>query len=453
MNKAQKFFRALANSTSESEGMTRSEFVTLQDKTHTAIGYSLLQEKNYLWAVEEFQRVRLEGLESNQALLGYGWAAIAQEKYADAIKPWQLLQKRSLLYPAAQEALLALPFAYEKLNAPGDALREYENAEQLLEKEMDLVRDMRATLTRGELLTLVGSKPVSPNELKALEEKNDPTTLTAVVTDDGQNWLKINSTSIIKTRSIYLRELFAGNEFQAGVLDLRDLLRLQKLIKSWQPKLIAYTELLEQKKALRQLQELHLTQQSFSQKETELLKERDALFARINAIKANDDYIAVADEAIRKSYAVVERSEATLQRMKVDGQDVSEYEGRLHMARGLLLWRAAQNFVAGLWKNESLLQQIDLSLAKIKTSRENVDQVAATGSDMQPMLLRIQQQQAQLQSQLTSIDLEITARSEHLRLQVDKRLENHEKRLNRYLAQSHLAIARLYDTALRTQAQ
>lgn len=453
MNKAQKFFRALANSTTEAEGMTRNEFLTLQDKTHTAIGYSLLQEKNYLWAVEEFQRVRLEGLESNQALLGYGWASIAQEKYADAIKPWQLLQKRSLLYPAAQEALLALPFAYEKLNAPGDALREYESAEQLLTKEMDLVRDMRSTLTRGELLALVGSKPMSSAELKALEEQNDPTTLTAIVADDGQNWLKINNTSIIKTRSIYLRELFAGNEFQAGVLDLRDLLKLQKLLKTWQPKLTAYLDLLEQKQALRQLQELHMTQQSFSKKETELRQEREALFARINAIKANDDYIAVADEPTRKTYVAVERSEATLQRMQAEGQDISEYEGRLQMVRGLLLWRAAQNFVAGLWQNESVVQQIDASLANIKTSREKVEQVTATGSDLQPMVLRIQQQQAQLQNQLEKIDLEITARSEQLRLQVDKRLENHEKRLNRYLAQSQLAIARLYDTALRTQAE
>ncbi len=123
------------------------------------------------------------------------------------------------------------------------------------------------------------------------------------------------------------------------------------------------------------------------------------------------------------------------------------------MVRGLLLWRAAQNFVEGLWRNESVVQQIDASLANIKTSREKVEQVTATGSDMQPMVLRIQQQQEQLQNQLVKIDLEITARSEQLRLQVDERLENHEKRLNRYLAQSQLAIARLYDTALRMQAQ
>ena len=57
----------------------------------------------------------LEGIYANQALLGYGWAAVAQEEYAKALQPWQLLRSRSLIYPAVQESLLALPFAYEKL--------------------------------------------------------------------------------------------------------------------------------------------------------------------------------------------------------------------------------------------------------------------------------------------------------------------------------------------------
>ncbi len=453
MTVAQKYFRALANSTTETEGFERNEFLTMQDKTHTAIGYSLLQEKNYIWAIEEFQKVRLDGIESNQALLGYGWAAIAQEKYADAVKPWQLLQKRSLLFPAAQEALLALPFAYEKLNAPGDALREYESAELLLAQEINLVRDMRQTLTQGELLTLVGSKPVSASEFKELERNRDPATLTAVVTDDGQNWLKINGTSIIKTRSIYLRELFAGNEFQTSVLDLRDLLKLQKLLLSWQPKLIAYSELLEQKQALRQLQEINLTQQSFSQKKTELLQARDSLMQRIDAIKANDDYIALADEQTRKSYGAVERSESTLQQMKAGAQDVAEYEDRLALVKGLLLWRASLNFVGNLWDSEANVKNIDVSLNKIKESREKIEKITASGVDIQPMLLRVQQQQTRLSDQLDDIEIEIAVRGEQLRLQVDKRLENHEKRLGRYLAQAHLAVARLYDTALRSQAQ
>lgn len=453
LKSAKEFFNELTNISFEGSGQSRIEYLTLMDKAHTAIGYTYLQDKSYSAAIEEFRKVRLDGMESNQALLGYGWAAIAQEKYAEAIKPWQVLQQRSLLFPAAQEALLALPFAYEKLNAPGDALREYEHAEALLAQEINLVRDMRATLTAGELLTLVSSKPVSTEVLKELEKKNEPGTLTALITDDGQNWLKLSGTSVIKTRSIYLRELFAQNDFQAAVLDLRDLLKLQKILLNWQPKLTAYTELLQQKQSWRQQKEQQVAQQSLVQKQADMQKERDLLATRIAAIKANNDYIALTDPQTRKLFAAVERSTATIERMKAAGQDTVEYENRLWVSRGILLWRAAQDFSANLSALDASLAEMDAAIANIKSSHEKIASVIATGQDLEPLFARIQTQQAQVDKQLQDLNKVIDTRSEKLRGKVDAQLDAHEKRLNRYLAQSHLAVARLYDTALRKQAQ
>jgi hypothetical protein len=452
MDSAQEYFNKLTD-ISLDEVASRKEHLALLDKTHTAIGYTYLHEKSYDAAINEFRKVRIEGIESNQALLGYGWAAIAQEKYAEAIKPWQVLQQRSLLFPAAQEALLALPFAYEKLNAPGDALREYENAEKLFDQEINLVRDMRATLTAGELLTLVSGKPVSDQELKELEKKNEPGTLTALITDDGQNWLKLSGTSVIKTRSIYLRELFAQNDFQTTVLDLRDLLKLQKLLQDWQPKLVAYNELLQQKQLLRQQKEQQIAQQSLAQKQIEIQKERDQLMARIAAIKANNDYVALADEKIRKSFVTIERSANTLDRMKADGQDITEYEERLWLLRGILLWRAAQEFPGNLAALEKSASDMTNAINQIKSLQHNIEAVTATGQDLQPMFARIKQQQAQVDNELKSLNALVEVRAEKLRTKVDAQLETHEKRLARYLSQSHLAVARLYDNALRTQAQ
>ncbi len=453
LKSAKEFFNELTNISFEGSGQSRIEYLTLMDKAHTAIGYTYLQDKSYSAAIEEFRKVRLDGMESNQALLGYGWAAIAQEKYAEAIKPWQVLQQRSLLFPAAQEALLALPFAYEKLNAPGDALREYEHAETLLAQEIDLVRDMRETLTAGELLTLVSSKPVSADTLKELEKKNEPGTLTALITDDGQNWLKLSGTSVIKTRSIYLRELFAQNDFQSAVLDLRDLLKLQKLLLDWQPKLMAYTELLQQKQTWRQQKEQQVAQQSLVQKQADMQKERDILANRIAAIKANNDYIALADPQTRKLFAAVERSTATIERMKAAGQDTAEYESRLWVSRGILLWRAAQDFSANISALDASLAEMDAAIANIKSSHEKIASVIATGQDLEPLFARIKTQQAQVDKELQELNSVIDARAEKLRGKVDAQLDAHQKRLNRYLAQSHLAVARLYDTAIRKQAQ
>ncbi len=453
MNTAKLFFNELTELSFNANNQSRAEYLTLQDKAHTATGYTYLQEKSYLAAIEEFRKVRLDGIESNQALLGYGWAAIAQEKYVEAIKPWQVLQQRSLLFPAAQEALLALPFAYEKLNAPGDALREYEAAEKLLSQEINLVRDMRATLTAGELLTLVSSNPVSPKELQELEKKNEPGTLTALITDDGQNWLKLSDTSVIKTRSIYLRELFAQNNFQSSVLDLRDLLKLQKLLLAWQPKLKAYDELLQQKQAWRQQKEQQLAQQSLAQKQASMQQERDALVTRIAAIKTNNDYIALADAQTRKRFAAVERSTNTLARMKAEGQDTLEYEDRLWVTRGILLWRAAQDFPVALAELDASVAAMDAAIENIKASRAKIESITASGQDLQPLFTRLEQQQAHVDKQLKDLNGVIDVRAEQLRRKVDAQLSAHEQRLNRYLAQSNLAVARLYDTALRKQAQ
>lgn len=449
MRLAQNFLRELESMPiDEDNKKARNEYYALLDKAYTAIGYSLLQEKSYISATQEFNKVRLDGIESNQALLGYGWSAMAQEKYKDAIKPWQVLQKRSLLNPAAQEALLALPFAYEKLNASGDALHEYEHAEELFGAEIQLVKGMRANLTRDELLKLVSSKPASVDDVK----NADTSKVTAQIVDDGQNWLKLNDISVVKTRSMYLRELFARNEFQSQVLELRDLLKLQTMLKEWQPKLTAYTELLQQKQVLRQQQKVQSAQQSLVKTENDLEEKRGALLARLTTIKTNNDYMALADDATRSTYVAIERSETTIRQMKAAGQDTSEYDDRLHILRGLLLWRAAQQFSAGIADNEVVIDQTDKALARIAESYQKIKEVNATGSDLQPMLSRIQQQQKQLQEQLSLVDSAINARGEQLRQQVDKQLDGHEKRLNRYLAQSHLAIARLYDNALRKQA-
>src|SRR5690606_398269 len=103
-NNAQDFFEELADITIARNSRRKKEQWALQDKAYTALGYSFLAEKKYRAAIREFTKVRLEGAFANQALLGYGWAAVAQEEYDLALKPWQALRERSLMHPAVQES-------------------------------------------------------------------------------------------------------------------------------------------------------------------------------------------------------------------------------------------------------------------------------------------------------------------------------------------------------------
>lgn len=451
---AQAFFTELAEVDIAGPPQRRREQWALQDKAYTALGYSYLAEKKYAAATREFTKVRLEGVFANQALLGYGWAAVEQEQYDQALRPWQLLRTRSLMYAAVQESLLALPYAYEKLGAQGEAVNAYQSAEELLTREIQLIRDMRATLTEDELLTLIGSEPLSSEDAKkVLHADKADDAVTAVVTDDGQNWLKLDSTSIVKTRSAYLNELFAKNAFQTAVLELRDLLRLQKLLQNWQPKLIAYDDLLVEKQSRRSHNEQRLAQNLIAQQEQQMQSARATVANWLQQISNDENYIALADNDTRALNARIEQAQHTIARMKVAGQDTTEVEVRTKMFGGILLWRAAQQYPANLAEQQSQLALIDKNLAQISQTRKRIDDVIATSVDIQPVLARLQVLQKDVNTHLVNTDQLIAAQSGLLRQQVDRQLAAHEKRLNNYLAQAHLAIARLYDAELRKQPE
>ncbi|WP_244904604.1 hypothetical protein [Cellvibrio mixtus] len=451
---AQTFFNALADIDIAKDPRTRAAQWALQDKSYTALGYSYLAEKKYAAAIREFTKVRLEGIYANQALLGYGWAAVAQEEYAKALQPWQLLRSRSLIYPAVQESLLALPFAYEKLNAPGEAVAAYETAEELLAREIQLIRDMRETLTEGELLTLIDAKPLAAEEAREqLQAAGDGEGLTAVVTDDGQNWLKLDSTSIIKTRSAYMRELFAQTRFQTAVLELRDLLRLQRLLQDWQPKLSAYRELLLEKQALRSRQEQQLTQAAYAAQAQALQQRRDQFAARLQQIIAAEDYLALADSDTRALQERVTRAGQTIVRMQAAGQQTDDVAPRHRLFAGILLWRAAQHYPIALAEQQRELAQIDSALASVIKTQTHIDEITATSLDIQPVLARLQTLQTETATQLQATERLIAQQTRVLREQVDQQLASHEKRLKNYLSQAHLAVARLYDAELRRQPE
>lgn len=451
---AQEFFSELVDIDISDNNRRKKEQWALQDKAYTAMGYTYLSEKKYAAAIREFTKVRLDGIYANQALLGYGWAAVAQEEYDVALRPWQLLRTRSLMYPAVQESLLALPFAYEKLQAQGEAIAAYQTAEELLLGELQLIRDMRATLTEQELLTVVGAEPLPAEEARELLGNNaEPGSLTAVITDDGQNWLKLDNTSIIKTRSAYLNELFAKNSFQTAVLELRDLLRMQNLLQDWSPKLDAYRDLLLQKQGIRSKQEELVKQNSIGKQAEQLQRERDQLAQRLAQIENDENYIALADEETRALDTRVENGQQTIARMKAAGQNTVGLESRLNMFGGILLWRAAQEYPARVAAQQAELKKINHTLENIAQTRAHIEDITATSMDIQPILARLHVLQEEVERQLKNTDALLESQTKILRTQVDQQFAAHEKRLNNYLAQAHLAVARLYDTELRKQPE
>ena len=77
---------------------------SIRDKANLVLGSLLMDEEDFSQAQLSFDRVRLEGPLSNQALLSAGWASAAAGNYERAIVPWGILAERERTDAAVQEA-------------------------------------------------------------------------------------------------------------------------------------------------------------------------------------------------------------------------------------------------------------------------------------------------------------------------------------------------------------
>ncbi|HMU67269.1 MAG TPA: hypothetical protein PKE57_08990, partial [Cellvibrionaceae bacterium] len=185
--------------------LERQEELSLYDKAMTSAGYAYLLNKRYQEAIDQFSQVRLNSPVANRALLGYGWAAAESQNYSLALKPWTALSQRNLVDESAQEVLIALPYAYEKLGRKPDALAAYQQAEKhYLDEISQLNTSLQALLT-----------PVLDDTLN-------------LPLDEELSWNRYAEDHNLPPQKAYFAALFAKNEFQQQVQVLKDLLQMRQ---------------------------------------------------------------------------------------------------------------------------------------------------------------------------------------------------------------------------------
>ena len=111
--------------------------LAIRDKSNLVLGTILLESGQYEQAISYLHRVRLDGPFSNQALLSSGWANLSIDRLERAVVPWRMLAEREVTDHATQEAMLALPYAYGKLNVHGRAAISYGRALDAFGAEVD----------------------------------------------------------------------------------------------------------------------------------------------------------------------------------------------------------------------------------------------------------------------------------------------------------------------------
>lgn len=404
--------------------------LAIKDKANLVLGYKLLEEKKHENAKLVLDRVRLTGPFSNRALLGSGWADAAAGNFERALVPWSLLASREITDPAVQEALLAVPYAYGKLNVHGRAALLYGSALEAFGREIDKLSASIKSIRAG-------------NFLRALVQDE--------VKQDA-NWVVRLREVPESPETYYLLDLLASHDFQESFKNYFDLQELQGKLIAWQGGLDAYEDLIAYRRAYYQplLPEIDKEFRRLDAQMRLRLAQRKQIEERLQSmlVAPRPDYLATAEERI--SSAELTQLEAAL---RAGNAEVDPgMEERIQRLRGVLAWRIATEYDQRFTDAHQNLRTLDPVLEQLKrqyTAFVRARQAATQSYEGYDGTIR--QQRLQIQAALEKTQVLMARQGKMLEVMAENELSKRRDRLDEFSVKARFALADSYDRASKSQ--
>jgi len=406
--------------------------MAIKDKSNLVLGSKLLEEKNFEGAKEALDRVRLDGPFSNRALLGSGWADAFQGRFERAMVPWSILAMREVTDASVQEAMLAAPYAYNKLNVYSKAAVMYGSALENFGTELDKLDESIKSIREGYFL-----RALVREELK-----------------QDANW-------VVKLRKLpqtpetyYLLELMASHDFQESLKNYLDLEQLRKKLESWEGDLDAYEDIIERRRAYyRPL--LPIIDREFRRLDSQMrlrLEQRDRIEKRLKnmLVVPRPDYLATSHERIFGGQIGLLEKELANRGTAIPGGT----ETRINRLKGVLHWNIYTDYDRRFTEAHEHLRDLNHEVDQLKRqytafvrTRQAATQSYEGYDDM------ISRQRFRIREARETVK-ELMARQGHMleTMAVNELAKRHE-RLAGFQIKARFAMAESYDRATRIQNQ
>jgi lipopolysaccharide biosynthesis regulator YciM len=403
----------------------RREMRSLRDRANLALGYAYLQNNQPDLAKPVLQRVRLDGPYSNKALLGVGWADAAAGQFQEALTPWMELRDRNLLDSAVQEAYLAIPYAFAKLNANAQAAENYEKAIASFDSETVNIDNSIVEINDGTML----------DKLLRRDEK------------DHYGWFWQLRELPDAPQSRYLYHLLAGHDFQEGLKNYRDLAFLGGTLSRWQDSIVAFDDMLDTRERAYAERVPQADAVLASGRLDKYGADRANAGGQLDQVEQSQDVSALGTAAERDQWARIVRLEAALLAAPND-DETNVIREKTRLAKGVLYWRLAESFKARVWNERRTLKDLDQALREAQNRWVRVQKARGSmpnytgdfAARVEALRLRLdaaQQRLAGVAQQQNGL-LESLARNE---------LEQQKERISTYQIQARFALASIYDRA------
>ncbi len=401
------------------------ELRALRDRANLALGYAWLQAEQPLAAIPSLRRVRLEGPFSNKALLGVGWADAELEDYRAALAPWLELRNRDLLDPAVQESLLAVPYAFTKLDADSQAADYYVDAIEAFNDEMLRLDRSIAAIAEGKLVSELLNSEIS----------------------DASGWYWRMGDLPDTSESRYLYELMAAHRFQEGLKNYRDLRYLQTNLDRWTESLGAFDDILDTKQRAYE-QRLPAIDASLAQMDlVEMAAQRVDFESRLMGIERTENVVALGTPTEQDLWRQLQDMESKLTLLG-DDPTAQELRDKQRFLKGLLLWDLRRDYKARLWREQRSLRELDRDLKEIERLHHQVDSARGDWPDeFAALTQRIGDLTPRVQGLKDTVDATLLRQELYLQGIAIEELQAQRARLNTYMVQARFALASIYDRA------
>ena len=405
--------------------------LAIRDKSNLVLGSMLFESGDLERAKQSLDRVRLDGLFSNQALLRAGWAGASAQQYDRALVPWNILVEREPTDAAVQEAMLAVPHAYASLNLHGRAAIMYGRALDQYSNQIGRVDASIGSIREGRFLK-------------------------ALIREESRQ----DETWVIRLRSLpdapetyYLMELMASHDFQTALHNYLDLEDLQSRLTSWKTSLDAFDDIIRLRNGNYEplLPEVDAHFRELDSRIRLRLEQRKHLSERLQSMLTTPrpDYLATAEERIASErIALIEK-----QLGDSDNPESLALRQRAARLRGALAWRMETEYQKRLTEAHVHLNELNANIDALSKQYDAFVRArqAAThsyvGYDVQITRLRERVEEAR-----QSVETLMARQGHMIETVAINQLEVRRERLVAQQTEARFGVADSYDRASRADS-